>query len=133
MATCPRLRPTVDLARVEANGARLVCLFDRQDPPSGQVVVSEGGLLLASLLDGERSVQAVRAADRGGRYRAADRRVRPTARRGQLARQRAVSGTCAAEYRGVSELSGPARGARWAGVSSRPRRAVRLPGLALHG
>ncbi len=62
MATCPRLRPTVDLARVEANGARLVCLFDRQDPPSGQVVVSEGGLLLASLLDGERSVQAVRAA-----------------------------------------------------------------------
>ena len=61
-AVCPRLRPTVDLARVQADGQSLICLYDRQDPSGGQVVISEPALLLASLLDGERTVPAVRAA-----------------------------------------------------------------------
>jgi AmmeMemoRadiSam system protein B len=53
----------VDAARVPAQGdAELVCLFDRQDPGSGQVVITRGGLLLASLLDGVRTPAAIRSA-----------------------------------------------------------------------
>jgi MEMO1 family protein len=59
---CPRLRPTIDLARIDADGMQMVCLYDRQDPDTSQVVISQPGLLLASLLDGRRDVGAVRAA-----------------------------------------------------------------------
>src|SRR5215208_1710498 len=61
-AVCPRLRSTVDVVRIDGAGSGLVCLYDRQDPSGGQVVVNEPGLLLASLLDGSRDVHAVRAA-----------------------------------------------------------------------
>jgi predicted class III extradiol MEMO1 family dioxygenase len=57
------LRPSIDVADVgQERGEDLVCLFDRQDPSSGQVVITRGGLLLASLLDGTRNASAVRAA-----------------------------------------------------------------------
>lgn len=58
----PRLRPSVDLTRVQADGTPMVCLFDRLEPGGGQAVISEAGLFLASLLDGERTASAVRAA-----------------------------------------------------------------------
>lgn len=58
----PRLRPSIDVAEVGPEyGEDLVCLYDRQDPSSGQVVMSKAGLLLASLLDGTRTTSAVRA------------------------------------------------------------------------
>lgn len=60
-APCPRLRPTVDAAPLEDGAQKLVCLFDRQDPSAGQVVLSEHGVLLASLLDGRRTLPAIRA------------------------------------------------------------------------
>ncbi len=50
------------MTRVSANGQSLVCLYDRQDPVAGQVVVAEAGLVLLGLLDGERTPSAVRAA-----------------------------------------------------------------------
>jgi AmmeMemoRadiSam system protein B len=43
------------------DGEELVCLFDRQDPSGGQVVITRGGLLLASLLDGARTPAAIRS------------------------------------------------------------------------
>jgi AmmeMemoRadiSam system protein B len=59
----PRLRLGVDVVAVGAeHGEDLVCLFDRQDPTGGQVVITRAGLFLASLLDGTRSASAVRAA-----------------------------------------------------------------------
>jgi MEMO1 family protein len=60
-APCPRLRPTVDLARVDADGQALICVYDRQDPGGSQVLISEPGLLLASLFDGQRTPSAIRA------------------------------------------------------------------------
>ena len=58
----PRLRPGVDVARVGSErGEDRLCLFDRQDPSAGQVVMTRPGLLLASLLDGERTASGVRA------------------------------------------------------------------------
>ncbi|MCC7372644.1 MAG: AmmeMemoRadiSam system protein B [Chloroflexi bacterium] len=58
----PRLRAAVDAARVPPqHGDDLVCLYDRDDPAGAQVVMSQGGLLLASLLDGRRSASAVQA------------------------------------------------------------------------
>ncbi|MDP8922687.1 MAG: AmmeMemoRadiSam system protein B [Chloroflexota bacterium] len=59
-AACPRLRPTVDAVPIEYGSQRLVCLYDRQDPSAGQVVLSEHGVLLASLLDGRRTPSAIR-------------------------------------------------------------------------
>lgn len=44
------------------NGEDLVCLFDRQDPSAGQVVITRAGLFLASLLDGVRTASGVQAA-----------------------------------------------------------------------
>jgi hypothetical protein len=62
-ALLPRLRPGVDVASVGTEqGEDLVCLFDRQEPGGGQVVITRAGLLLASLLDGTRTAGAVRAA-----------------------------------------------------------------------
>ena len=62
-AACPPLRPGVDAVRLPSDGDDdLVCLFDRQDPSAGQVVMTRPGLLLATLLDGERTPAAVRAA-----------------------------------------------------------------------
>ncbi|MFN8524282.1 MAG: AmmeMemoRadiSam system protein B [Chloroflexota bacterium] len=58
----PRLRPSVDVARVQAQGRDLLCLFDRLDPELGQVLISPEALDLVALLDGSRSVSAVRAA-----------------------------------------------------------------------
>jgi len=59
---CPPLRPGIDAARVPAqDGEELVCLFDRQDPSGGQVVITRGGVLLASLLDGVRTPAAIRS------------------------------------------------------------------------
>lgn len=59
----PRLRAGVDVAPVDGGpDGEFVCLFDRQDPRAAQVVVSRAGLLLASLLDGERSAAGVCAA-----------------------------------------------------------------------
>lgn len=58
---CPPLRSAVELARVQADGASMICVYDPQDP-AAQIVVSEPALLLASLLDGERTVEGVRAA-----------------------------------------------------------------------
>lgn len=40
----------------------MIFLFDRQEPGGSQVVISEPGLLLATLLDGARTAPAVRAA-----------------------------------------------------------------------
>lgn len=59
--TCPRLRRTIDVARVEDGGGRMLRLYDRSDPTGSQVVLSEHGVMLASLLDGTRSVSAIRA------------------------------------------------------------------------
>lgn len=62
-APLPRLRAGVDVAAVGSeNGEELVCLFDRQDPTAGQVVITRAGLLLASLLDGVRTASSVQAA-----------------------------------------------------------------------
>jgi AmmeMemoRadiSam system protein B len=59
----PSLRASaIDVAPVAADGQRLFCLRDRLDPSSSPLVVSEPALLLASLLDGQRTVGAVRAA-----------------------------------------------------------------------
>jgi AmmeMemoRadiSam system protein B len=59
----PRLRASVDVTGLgPEHGEDLVCLYDRQDPASGQAVITRAGLLLASLLDGSRSASAVRAA-----------------------------------------------------------------------
>ena len=59
----PRLRAGVDVAAVGAeHGEDLICLFDRQDPTAGQVVMTRAGLFLASLLDGSRTASGVRAA-----------------------------------------------------------------------
>ncbi|MGE3268911.1 MAG: AmmeMemoRadiSam system protein B, partial [Chloroflexota bacterium] len=61
-AALPRLRAAVDAARVPPeHGENLVCLYDREDPTGGQVIISEAGLLLASLLDGTRTSEAVQA------------------------------------------------------------------------
>jgi len=58
-----RVRAGVDAASVDPrHGEDLVCLYDQQDPTGGQVVMGRAGLLLASLLDGERTVVAVGAA-----------------------------------------------------------------------
>lgn len=62
-AACPPLRPGIDAIRMPSQGDEdVICLFDRQDPLLGQVVITQAGLLLASLLDGERTAAAVRAA-----------------------------------------------------------------------
>jgi AmmeMemoRadiSam system protein B len=59
----PRLRAGVDVVAVgPEHGEDLVCLFDRQDPTGGQVVITRVGLFLASLLDGNRTSAGVRAA-----------------------------------------------------------------------
>ena len=59
----PRLRLGVDVAAVGSEqGEELVCLYDRQDPSAGQVVVTRAGVFLASLLDGARTLSGVRAA-----------------------------------------------------------------------
>jgi AmmeMemoRadiSam system protein B len=59
----PRLRVGVEVASAGTErGEELLCLYDRQDPSGGQVVVTRTGLYLASLLDGVRSATAVRAA-----------------------------------------------------------------------
>ncbi|MFN8635013.1 MAG: AmmeMemoRadiSam system protein B [Chloroflexota bacterium] len=59
----PRLRTSVDAAPAgQERGEELVCLYDREDPTAGQVVITRAGLFLASLLDGVRSDSAVRAA-----------------------------------------------------------------------
>lgn len=59
----PRLRAGVDVARVPPeHGEDRVCLYDREDPTVGRVVMSQAGLLLASLLDGVRTSAAVQAA-----------------------------------------------------------------------
>jgi AmmeMemoRadiSam system protein B len=60
---CPPLRASIDAVRMPSQGERdMVCLFDRQNPQAGQVLVTHGGLLLASLLDGVRTASDVRAA-----------------------------------------------------------------------
>ena len=38
-----------------------ICLYDREDREAGQVLVGEAGLVLAALLDGTRTVEAVRS------------------------------------------------------------------------
>jgi AmmeMemoRadiSam system protein B len=59
----PRLRSGVEVAAVgPEHGDDLICLYDRQDPTSGQVVMTRAGLFLASLLDGARTAAGVRAA-----------------------------------------------------------------------
>lgn len=59
----PRLRAAVDVSRAPPqHGQDLVCLYDREEPTGGQVVTSQAGLLLASMLDGVRSASAVQAA-----------------------------------------------------------------------
>jgi MEMO1 family protein len=59
----PRLRPSVDVSPLgPEHGEDLVCLYDRQDPSAGQVVITRAGLFLASLLDGARSASGVQAA-----------------------------------------------------------------------
>ena len=59
-APLPRLRAAVDVARVPPqHGEDLICLYDREEPTGGQVVTSQAGLLLASLLDGIRTATAV--------------------------------------------------------------------------
>jgi MEMO1 family protein len=58
----PRLRAAIDVARMPPeHGHDLVCLYDREDPTAGQVIVSQVGLLLASLLDGQRTASGVQA------------------------------------------------------------------------
>jgi predicted class III extradiol MEMO1 family dioxygenase len=58
----PRLRPSIDMIEVGPEyGQDSVCLYDRQDPENGQVVISKAGLLLASLLDGTQTASAIRA------------------------------------------------------------------------
>lgn len=62
-APLPRLRSGVDVAPAgQERGEELICLYDREDPTGGQVVMTRAGLFLASLLDGARSSSAVRAA-----------------------------------------------------------------------
>ena len=58
----PALRTAIDLTPLGAGGERLFLLRDRADPEAAPLVVSQAALLLASLLDGERSLGAVRAA-----------------------------------------------------------------------
>src|SRR4051812_20761421 len=58
----PRLRPSIDMVEVGPEyGEDSVCLYDRQDPSTGQTIITRAGLLLASLLDGSRTASAVRA------------------------------------------------------------------------
>jgi predicted class III extradiol MEMO1 family dioxygenase len=57
----PRLRPSIDVVEVGSEyGEDSVCLYDRQDPATGQTIITRAGLLLASLLDGSRTVSTVR-------------------------------------------------------------------------
>lgn len=58
----PALRPVVELTPVVINGQRWFCLQDRLDPEASPLVVSEAAALLATLLDGRRTVGEVRAA-----------------------------------------------------------------------
>jgi MEMO1 family protein len=62
-APVPRLRADVEASAVPPqHGDDLICLYDRQDPSAGQVVITRPGLFLASLLDGVRTAAGVRAA-----------------------------------------------------------------------
>jgi AmmeMemoRadiSam system protein B len=59
----PRLRlAAIDLFPVEERGRQLFCLRDRTEPEALPLILSEGALLLASLLDGTRTFEGVRAA-----------------------------------------------------------------------
>lgn len=57
----PRLR-AVDVSPLELEGRPAYVLRDRDEPDGEPVVLTQHGLLLASLLDGQRDVGAVRAA-----------------------------------------------------------------------
>jgi AmmeMemoRadiSam system protein B len=56
----PGLRAGIDAEEVDSrNGEQRICLYDPQEPGAEQIVISRAGLLLASLLDGERTAAAV--------------------------------------------------------------------------
>lgn len=57
----PRLRP-VDVFPVQLDGRTLLALRDRLEPSAPPVLLSPEGMLLASLLDGQRTPAGVRAA-----------------------------------------------------------------------
>lgn len=61
MRTPPRLRP-LDVVPVNADGQDLVVLRDRLDPVAQPVAVNRHGLLLVSLIDGQRSLAGLQAA-----------------------------------------------------------------------
>lgn len=58
----PALRPVVELTPVVIDGQRWFCLQDRLDPEAAPLVVSEAAALLATLLDGRRTLGEVRTA-----------------------------------------------------------------------
>jgi AmmeMemoRadiSam system protein B len=59
----PALRlSALDVVPVQADGQRVFCLRDRTEPGAAQLVVSQPALLLASLLDGQRTLPGVSAA-----------------------------------------------------------------------
>ncbi|HEY8475731.1 MAG TPA: AmmeMemoRadiSam system protein B, partial [Chloroflexota bacterium] len=61
MEARPRLRP-LDVFPVEHDGRRLFGLRDRLDPSSPVLLLTPEALFLASLMDGERTIPALRAA-----------------------------------------------------------------------
>lgn len=61
-APLPPLRGAVEILPIQDGDQRLFCLRDRLDPAARPLVVSEAALHLVALLDGERTVGAVRAA-----------------------------------------------------------------------
>jgi MEMO1 family protein len=52
----------VEVIRVRAEGEDLFCLRDRLDPTSAPLVISQPALLLVSIFDGSRTLEAVRSA-----------------------------------------------------------------------
>ena len=58
----PPLRGAIEILPIEDNGRKLFCLRDRSEPAGEPLIVTEGALLLAALLDGERTLPALRAA-----------------------------------------------------------------------
>jgi MEMO1 family protein len=61
-AALPPLRAGLDCFPMRNGGRELYCLRDRADAEAQPLLVSQAAVLLASLLDGERSLGAVRAA-----------------------------------------------------------------------
>ena len=59
----PRLRlEALDVFPVEDSGRKLFCMRDRTEPRAEPIFVSQGAVMLATLLDGTRTIGQVRAA-----------------------------------------------------------------------